>query len=280
MLVSGVAIAWGRRWLFLLAAFVGSAALAVRWMAYFTPTRALQLWAGVWSLVAILVIALVLLAQVFRQGPVTSYRVQGAIAVYLLFGIGWAHAYHITEILHPGSFNSAAGAMTNVCDWAYYSFVTLSTVGYGDITPVRPIARIALDVRSPDRAAISGSAHRAPGGDGSGNLAVESESKFGINNHTNEERSNEESIAAVLILAGAFVLQGAAFAQQAQQPAASTPTVSDQDIQLLRQDIRSQKKQIIAANLQLTDAEATKFWPVYDAYTAGDRQDRRCAVRR
>jgi hypothetical protein len=36
----------------------------------------------------------------------------------------------------------------------------------------------------------------------------------------------------------------------------------------MRTDIRSQKKQIIAANLQLTDAEAEKFWPVYDQYTA------------
>jgi Spy/CpxP family protein refolding chaperone len=77
----------------------------------------------------------------------------------------------------------------------------------------------------------------------------------------------KKNIAAVLILAGALVLPGVAFAQQAQQPAASTPTVSDQDIQLMREDLRSQKKQIIAANLQLTDAEATKFWPVYDAYT-------------
>ena len=36
---------------------------------------------------------------------------------------------------------------------------------------------------------------------------------------------------------------------------------------MLRQDIRSKKKQTIAANLQLTDADATKFWPVYDQYT-------------
>ncbi len=76
----------------------------------------------------------------------------------------------------------------------------------------------------------------------------------------------KKSIAAVLVLAGALILLGSAFAQQSPPPA-STPTVSDQDIQLMRQDIRSQKKQIIAANLQLTDAEATKFWPVYDAYT-------------
>jgi hypothetical protein len=76
----------------------------------------------------------------------------------------------------------------------------------------------------------------------------------------------KKNIVAVMVLAGALVIPGTSFAQQQQQPAA-TPTVSDQDIQLLRQDIRSEKKQLIAANLQLTDAEATKFWPVYDAYT-------------
>jgi hypothetical protein len=54
------------------------------------------------------------------------------------------------------------------------------------------------------------------------------------------------------------------------QAAASkdTQTVSDQDINLLRQDLRSKKKQLIAANLTLTDAESTKFWPVYDQFSA------------
>jgi len=53
----------------------------------------------------------------------------------------------------------------------------------------------------------------------------------------------------------------------AQAPSAA-PAQSgiDRDIQMLRQDLRSKKKQTIAANLQLTDAQATKFWPVYDQY--------------
>jgi hypothetical protein len=51
------------------------------------------------------------------------------------------------------------------------------------------------------------------------------------------------------------------------QPTASTTPGVDNDIQLLRQDIRSQAKQLVAANLILTDTEATKFWPVYDRYT-------------
>jgi hypothetical protein len=141
LLASGVAIAWGRPWLFGFAAFVGSATLAVRWMTFFTPTFALQVWTGIWSILATLVIAVILLRQVFRAGPVTAYRLQGAIAVYLLFGVGWAHAYHLTGILHPGSFNEPPGEIPSVLDWAYFSFITLTTVGYGDITPVKPIAR-------------------------------------------------------------------------------------------------------------------------------------------
>ena len=41
----------------------------------------------------------------------------------------------------------------------------------------------------------------------------------------------------------------------------------EQEIKLLRQDLRADKKQLIALNMQLTEAEALKFWPVYDAYT-------------
>lgn len=49
---------------------------------------------------------------------------------------------------------------------------------------------------------------------------------------------------------------------------AQTGAVPDQDLQLLRKDLRSMKKQLVAANMQLTDVEAQKFWPVYDQYTA------------
>jgi hypothetical protein len=82
----------------------------------------------------------------------------------------------------------------------------------------------------------------------------------------------KKSIAAILILAGAFAGQSVrATAQQTQAtaPAAQQGTGNpDQDIAMLRQDLRSQRKQIVAANLQLTGAEATKFWPVYDQYVA------------
>jgi len=70
-----------------------------------------------------------------------------------------------------------------------------------------------------------------------------------------------------------FVLASAWFlfvpAAQAQATASKdVQTVSEQDIQLLRQDVQSKKKQLIAVNLKLTATEATKFWPVYDQYSA------------
>jgi hypothetical protein len=70
-------------------------------------------------------------------------------------------------------------------------------------------------------------------------------------------------VIAVFVLAGAWILAiPGAHAQAAASKDSST--VTDQDIKLLRQDLRSNKKQLIAANLTLTEAEATKFWPVYD----------------
>lgn len=45
-------------------------------------------------------------------------------------------------------------------------------------------------------------------------------------------------------------------------------SLSDEDIQMLRKDIRSQRKQIIAANMPLSEAEAEKFWPVYEQYVS------------
>jgi Spy/CpxP family protein refolding chaperone len=76
-----------------------------------------------------------------------------------------------------------------------------------------------------------------------------------------------KKLATVLVIGALLVLvRGAAFAQKSETPAA-TPTVSEQDIQLLRSDIRSAKKQLIAENMKMTPAEAEKFWPVYDAYT-------------
>jgi hypothetical protein len=76
----------------------------------------------------------------------------------------------------------------------------------------------------------------------------------------------KKMIVMLALASSSFLSVPAVFAQAA--ASTGSQTASDQDIQLLRQDIRSKKKQLIAANLTLTDAEATKFWPIYDQYSA------------
>lgn len=87
-------------------------------------------------------------------------------------------------------------------------------------------------------------------------------------------------LTVLVILAGtyfAYYRQPYAQGQKPSQASAKTKSSVEQDIKLLREDIRSRKKQLIAANLKLTADQAAKFWPLYDQYAAdlsriGDQQ--------
>jgi len=76
------------------------------------------------------------------------------------------------------------------------------------------------------------------------------------------------AIALFVVVLGILLTCQLLPAQQSAQQSEATPTASDQSVELLRKDLRSDKKQIVAANMVLTEAEAQKFWPVYDQYTA------------
>ena len=115
--------------------------LYARWVHWLVPPADLVQWYAVSRLIALSTLALVVLVQVFRRGPVTFHRIQGAIAVYLLLGLTWANAYELMSLLHPGAFAGAVPDHGTLQHWIYYSFVTLTTVGYGDVTPVHPAAR-------------------------------------------------------------------------------------------------------------------------------------------
>jgi len=86
-------------------------------------------------------------ADVIRTRDVTIDTVFGACTVYLTLGLLWAVIYTMLEATHPGSFNSVthAGDLASrdelLPQFVYYSFITLATVGYGDITPVSQEAR-------------------------------------------------------------------------------------------------------------------------------------------
>jgi hypothetical protein len=76
-----------------------------------------------------------------------------------------------------------------------------------------------------------------------------------------------KKLMAVVLMGASWMLGGPTAGAQNTPPQENiTHVIKDQDLMLLRQDLRSKRKQLIAANLKLTDTEATKFWPVYDQY--------------
>src|SRR5215470_17577398 len=76
-------------------------------------------------------------------------------------------------------------------------------------------------------------------------------------------------LLAVLLMGASWMLDGPPASAQVTPPQESTThVISNQDLSLLRQDLRSKRKQLIAANLRLTDTDAVKFWPIYDQYIA------------
>jgi len=136
----GAAIAWEDRRLFRLTSLVAIVAIVLRWATWWKSTNTIILWSVSAGLVALLTITAVLLWLVFRAGPVTARRIQGAIAAYLCLGYGWAHAYHIASLLNPGAFDAAGSKLSLASSWVNYSFGMLTTVGYGGIVPVHPLA--------------------------------------------------------------------------------------------------------------------------------------------
>ncbi len=84
--------------------------------------------------------------QVLFTGPIDGNKIVGAICIYLLIGLVWSLSYLFVAQAIPGAFNGLEQAIwyDNFADVAYYSFVTLTTLGYGDISPVIPIARFLV----------------------------------------------------------------------------------------------------------------------------------------
>ncbi len=100
-------------------------------------------------------LTLVILFAVFQDQAVTADTIVGAVCAYFLIGLTWGIAYALLITLSPDAFSISPG-LANGSEWGsptssftpllqYYSFTTLATIGYGDITPVAAGAR-ALSV--------------------------------------------------------------------------------------------------------------------------------------
>jgi hypothetical protein len=133
-----------------LAVSLGLAALVGLW-----ASHAVHGWASRWLLVAADLLAAgffafalygILRAILLKQ--ISAGAILGTVCGYLLLGIIWSLLYYAVETAVPGSFSMPAGGSVEVAEarpvrgtLSYYSFITLATVGYGDVTPRTPLAR-------------------------------------------------------------------------------------------------------------------------------------------
>ena len=140
MLISGAKTTTDRFRTTLIVSLIAVAALLVRWASWYFPAAELAVWREISTLASLVTLCYVVLTLVLRPGPISRRRIEGAIVVYLLLGFTWAQGYELVALWHPGAFVGAVqGRDSN--PWTYYSFVTLTTMGYGDIMPVHPLAR-------------------------------------------------------------------------------------------------------------------------------------------
>ncbi|HZP45519.1 MAG TPA: potassium channel family protein [Candidatus Binataceae bacterium] len=141
LFISGLMATVVRRRTMMAAVVIILAALLIGYKDILRPTLALNLLNDSISLVFVTVVIFLILRQVNRTGPITSRRIQGSIAAYLLIGVLWAIAYDMVESIAPGSFRIVLSTGPRLPQLGYFSFTTLATLGLGDILPVSPLAR-------------------------------------------------------------------------------------------------------------------------------------------
>jgi hypothetical protein len=85
-----------------------------------------------------------LFAYLLQAQTVTAGHLCTACSIYLLLGLGWYTGYQAIEAVCPGSFRYGVGgdALQHPAELLYFSLVTLTTLGYGDIVPVLGVARM------------------------------------------------------------------------------------------------------------------------------------------
>ena len=83
-----------------------------------------------------------LFAYLHNSRSISRADLYTAVSIYLLLGATWAALYGVMEALHPGSFQLGANSTDRQSDLLYFSLVTLSTIGYGDIVPLTGEARM------------------------------------------------------------------------------------------------------------------------------------------
>ena len=112
------------------------------WFAQIYPTPVLALIDTSTNILFFGYVIAQLIMQVFSTRLVTRETISGSICIYLLMGYFWTFLYILCDFVWPDSFEGLVPSQLHTqYNYLYYSFVTLTTLGYGDITPVTPPAQ-------------------------------------------------------------------------------------------------------------------------------------------
>jgi hypothetical protein len=121
----------------LIALAIGVPMLTCVWLSRFFPAEGLKIGANVLTALFFGFTLIRLLAFIFTESRVTGNIIYAAVIVYLLMGLLWADFYQLLHLLQPGSFDIAGIQSDNPQRvLVYFSYVTLTTLGYGDISPL------------------------------------------------------------------------------------------------------------------------------------------------
>ena len=88
----------------------------------------------------LMIVIVIFLTKIFSEDKVTGESIKGGISIYFLLGYLWAYLYGLVLLVNPEAISFPAHA-SELSYILYFSFTTLTTLGYGDITPVSLLAR-------------------------------------------------------------------------------------------------------------------------------------------
>jgi len=128
-----------RRGFFMLTAILAVPTFGLQWATHFLG-HSTGLMVGYHSVAALflILVAGIIISHALKGEAVTAEKINAAICAYLFIGLIWAYLYSVIHTLQPGSFQIENPDLSR---FVYYSFITLSTLGYGDITPLTPQAQ-------------------------------------------------------------------------------------------------------------------------------------------
>lgn len=121
------------------------------WINFYTVNNSIEFIDFFLTLITVLILIVLVLIKVFEPGPVNAYRIIGSVVVYMLLAnlLGIVYLFVFNQI--EGSFQLAESQFkinSEIANFMYFSYITLTSTGFGEIVPLHPIARSLVQIEA------------------------------------------------------------------------------------------------------------------------------------